>query len=80
MDPGHVPHLLDVRGFIAHAFRKQLLLSTEEKVFSYPFLFSFRNVGRGNVSLLVLWEWVVFAGRADLSSAQSREGDQEDSS
>lgn len=36
--------LLDVRGFIARAFRKQLLLSTEEKVFSYPFLFSFRNV------------------------------------
>lgn len=71
-------HLLDVRGFIARAFRKQLLLSTEEKVFSYPFLFSFRNVWRGNVSLLVLWEWVVFAGRA-VSSAQSREGDQEDS-
>lgn len=49
-------------------------MSAEEKVFTYPCLFTFRNVQRDNVSLLLLWEWIVFAGRAECLVVRAEKG------
>lgn len=40
-------------------------MSTEEKVFSYPYLFTFRNVQRDNLSLLLLCKWTILVRKAE---------------
>lgn len=40
-------------------------MSTEEKEFSYPCLFTFRNMQRDNLTSLLLWEWTVLVRKAE---------------
>lgn len=54
--------------------RKQLFMSTKEKGFSYPCLFTFRKAQRHNVSLLLLWEWIEFTGRAECLVVRAEKG------